>query len=88
MKQITSIEDLKRAAFRENGDFVEFYILLAGGIARSSKRISYRPNEEKNWLIINEIDNSYQELLDKNLSKRTLIIEGIEKGAFFLSDMP
>ncbi|MCX6351302.1 MAG: hypothetical protein NTX03_05515 [Bacteroidetes bacterium] len=88
MESVTSIEQLKTLANRENGDFVEFYLLLAGGMARSSKRISYRPNEEKNWLIINEIDDSYQELIDKNLSKKTLIVEAIEKGAFFLSDMP
>ena len=87
MEKVTSIEQLKTLAYRENGDFVEFFLLLAG-IARSSKRISYRPKEEKNWLIINEIDSFYQELLDKNLSKRTLIVEAIEKGAFFISEMP
>ena len=88
MQKVNSIDHLKRLAYRESGDFVEFVLLLAGGIARSSKRISYRPNEEKKWLIINEIDDSYQELHEKDLSKKTLIIEGIEKGAFFLNDMP
>jgi hypothetical protein len=87
MEKVTSIEQLKTLANCDNGDFVEFSLLLAG-VARSSKRISYRPNEEKNWLIINEIDDSYQELFDKNLSKKTLIVEGIENGTFFLSDMP
>ena len=71
-------------AFKDNGDFIEFYLFLAGGIARSCKRISYRPNENKQWLIINEIDDTYQELLDKNLEKRTLIVEGILKGAFYM----
>ncbi|MDP9047889.1 MAG: hypothetical protein M3N14_07115 [Bacteroidota bacterium] len=85
MQKVTSIEHLKHLAYRENGEFVQFYIFLAGGIARSGKMISYRPKETKNWLIINEIDDSYQELLDKNLSKRTLIVEAIDKGAFFLS---
>jgi hypothetical protein len=61
---------------------------LAGGHTRSSKRISYRPAENKQWLIINEIDDSYQELLDINLSKKTMIVEAIEKGAFYLSNMP
>jgi hypothetical protein len=88
MKKITSLEQLKTLAYRENGDFVEFYLLLAGGLARSSKRISYRPSESKNWLILNEVDNSYQELIDKNISKKTLIVKAIEKGAFYLSDMP
>ncbi len=85
MQRITSVHQLKTIANRENGDFVEFYLLLAGGLARSCKRISYRPNEEKNWLIIHEIDGSYQELRDKNLSKRTLIVEAIEQGAFYFS---
>jgi hypothetical protein len=88
MQKITSIEKLKKLAYRENGDFVEFYLLLAGGLARSCKRISYRPTEEKNWLIINEIDDSYQELIDRNFSKKTLIVEAIKNGTFYLSDMP
>lgn len=87
MEKITSTEQLKTLANNENGDFIEFYILLAG-LAISSKRISYRPNEEKNWLIINEIDDSYQELIDKDLSKKTLIVEAIEKGSLYLPDMP
>ena len=74
-------------ANRENGDYVQFYIFLAGGIARSGKMISYRPKERKNWLIIDEIDDSYQELVDKNLDKRTSIVAAIEKGAFFFSDI-
>jgi len=87
MKKIISIKHLKTLAYRENGDFVQFYLLLAGGMARSGKRISYRPKEEKNWLIINEIDDSYQELTDRNFSKKTLIAEAIENGAFFLSNI-
>jgi hypothetical protein len=88
MQQISSLEHLKHIAYKENGDFVEFYLLLADGLARSCKRISFRPNEHKQWLIINEIDNSYQELFEKNLAKKTPIVEGINKGAFFLSNMP
>jgi hypothetical protein len=88
MIQVSSIKQLRQLAYKQNGDLVNFYLSLAGGIARTSKRISYRPNEKKQWLIINEIDNSYQELLDKNLSKKTLIVEAIEKGSFYLSDMP
>lgn len=88
MQQISSIEQLKHLSYKENGDFVEFYLFVAGGLARSCKRISYRPNENKQWLIINEIDDSYQALIEKNLAKKTPIVEGIKKGAFFLSDMP
>lgn len=88
MIQVTSINQLKELAYKSNGDFVEFYLNLANGLARSYKRISYRPNEVKQWLIINEIDESYQELLDKSLSKKTLIVQGIKKGSFFLSNLP
>ena len=88
MIKITSLYQLKDLAYRDNGDFVEFYIFLAGGIARSCKRISYRPNEKKQWLIINEIDNSYQELNELILTTKTNIIEAINKGALYLSDFP
>lgn len=87
MKRVNSIEQLKILSSRENGDFVQFYLFVGGGIAKSGKRISYRPNENKKWLIINEIDDSYQELNDESLARKTMIVEGIEKGYFFLSDI-
>ncbi len=88
MQKIISVEHLKSVANRDNGDFVQFYLLLAGGILRSGKRISYRPKEEKNWLIINEIDDTYLELPDEDLSGNTFIVEAINKGLLFLSDIP
>ncbi len=88
MIQVTSIEQLKKLAYKPNGDFVEFYLFLANGMARSCKRISFRPSDKKQWSIINEIDDSYQELQDSNLSKKTNIVEGINKGCFFLSTLP
>lgn len=87
MKIVTSVDDLKTLAYRENGDFVEFYLMLAGGLARSCKRISYRRNE-KCWLVINEIDDSYQELNEDELDSETLIVKAINNKAFVLSDMP
>lgn len=87
MIQINSITQLKEVAYKHNGDFIEFYLYLANGLARSCKRISYRPNESKEWLIINEIDDSYQELKDRNLSMNTPIVEAINKGAFYLNDI-
>lgn len=87
MMEITSIQQLKNLAYKKNGDFIEFYIFLAGGIARSCKRISYRPEESKQWLITNEIDDSYQELLEHNLSVKTNIVEAIKNKAFFLSNL-
>ena len=87
MIKVTSVEHLKELAYREDGEHIEFYLILAGGLARSCKRISYMPNEYKNWSIVHEIDDSYQELIDRSLAKRTNIVDAIEKGCFFLSDM-
>jgi len=75
---INSIEQLKKEAYRENGDLIDFQVLLAGGLARSSKRISYRP-EDKVFLIINEIDESYQEVFESDLKEKTILIEAISK---------
>lgn len=83
MKKVTSVSHLKEIAYRPDGNYVQFYILLAGGIARSGKLISYRPTGGKNWIIINEIDDSYQELVDKRLLEKTSIVDAIENGALF-----
>lgn len=83
MKRITSIKQLKAAATNDNGDYTEFYILLAG-IARSSKRILY---SDERFHVINEIDDSIQEdLTEEQLRAETNIIEAIEKGCFFQYD--
>ncbi len=73
---ITSLEQLKMEAYRENGDFIDFQVVLAGGLARSSKRISYRP-ENNEFLIINEIDESYQEIFESDLNENSILIEAI-----------
>ena len=79
---IQSLEQLKKLAFNDNGDFVEFYILLAGGLAKSSKRISYYPESDE-FLIINEIDNSFQKVNSEEIAKETNIVEAIEKNCLF-----
>lgn len=88
MQKVSSLEHLKELAFRANGDFVHFYLFLANGLCRSGKRLSYRPDESEQWLIINEIDESFQELEEERLSKETLLIEGLNQGALFQSEMP
>jgi hypothetical protein len=88
MIAIKTIQELQALAYRENGDFVHFNLYLAGGLIRSCKRISYRPNQNKPWLIINEIDESYQELSEQNLSKKTQIVEAINNNCFYLSSIP
>lgn len=81
---IKSLEQLKKNAFNENGDFVEFFILLAGGLARSSKRISYHPESDE-FLIINEIDDSFQTVNSEEIALKTNIVESISKNCLFQS---
>lgn len=79
---IGSLEELKKVAFNERGDFVDFYILLAGGIAKSSKRISYNPESDE-FSIIHEIDESFQKVNSENIGVKTNILEAIEKNCLF-----
>ncbi len=79
---IESLEQLKKLAFNENGDFVNFYILLAGGLAKSSKRISYYPESDE-FLIINEIDDSFQIVKSEEIGIETNIVEAIAKNCLF-----
>jgi len=83
MKPITSLEQFKLAATNKRGDFVEFFISLAGGLAKSSKRVIYFP-DDKTFYIINEIDETEQvDLTEDQLKTETLIVDAIEQGAFF-----
>lgn len=82
MKQINSIEELKKESSNNNGEYAEFFIVLNFGL-RSSKRILYN-DEVGTFNIINEIDDSYQDgLTEAQLAKETLIMEAIDKGSFF-----
>ncbi|MCB0754130.1 MAG: hypothetical protein H6603_01130 [Flavobacteriales bacterium] len=83
--KVESFDHLKQLAYRENGDYVHFYTLLAGGLARSSKRISYRPDSSE-FLIINEIDESDEEVVEGELASRTNLVEAVERGAMFCCD--
>lgn len=83
---IASLDQLKKEAYRKNGDFVHFQVILAGGLAKSSKRISFRP-EQNEFLIINEIDESYQEIAESDLSENTILIEAISKNCLIKSEI-
>jgi hypothetical protein len=83
--RVNSLAHLKELAYRENGDYIHFYILLAGGLARSSKRISYRP-DSREFLIIHEIDESDEEVPEDELFSRTNLLDAVEKGAMFCCD--
>lgn len=82
MKLVESINHLKELASNEQGDFIEFYILLSK-FARSSKRILYYYDIDE-FYIINEIDDSYQELKTHQLASETILVSAIERKSLFL----
>lgn len=86
MKQITSIEELKKAAvYDDRKGMAEFFITLNFGL-RSSKRITYFP-DTNTFDVHNEIDDSYEEdLTEEQLINETHIGLAIENGAFFKYD--
>lgn len=78
-KQIKSLAGLISATQKGHNDY---HILLAGGSAKSSKWIDY-DMESKKFIITNLIDDSEQELTEKqmNMKRYTNIGEAIIKGA-------
>jgi len=85
MKRIHSIQELKKQATTNNGDYADFFIALNYG-AKSSKRILY-DQEAETFSIINEIDFSYQDdLTEEQLANETLIVDAINKGALYKYD--
>jgi len=79
-KRIKTIEQLKQLA----KDGLECFILLNGGL-RSSKYISYNP-DDNSFYVLNYIDDSEQELTENQLldSEYTNIAEAMEKGALIM----
>ena len=53
MKQINSIEELKKEAIYNDKSVAEFFIMLNGGL-RSSKRVTYFPDTDT-YDVLNEI---------------------------------
>lgn len=79
MKKIDTLEDLKKLAGEETG--VEVFIQLNYGL-RSSKHVAYNEGTDY-WHILNEIDDSEQELHTPELATETNIMEALEKGALY-----
>lgn len=77
---ITTLAQLKELASEEDG--LECYILLGGGIARSSKHIWYI---EGKFEILNEIDGTEQKLTEEQLTggEHSNIYEAMRKNALF-----
>ena len=79
---VNSLEHLKKLAVNENGDFQDFYISVANGIARSSKRILYEYKNDA-FSLIHEVDESYQEFNSSEIKEKTNLIEAINRKALF-----
>ena len=79
-KRIRTIEQLKELA--KNG--LDCFILLNGGL-RSSKHISYHP-DDNSFCVLNLIDDSEQELTESQIldSAYTNIGEAMKKGALIM----
>lgn len=83
MIQVKDLNHLKELATNANGDMQDFFISLAGGLARSSKRIIYDP-ANNTFDIFNEIDDSFEDdLTPEQLGTRTNILGALEGGTLF-----
>lgn len=81
---IESVDQLKLECLKQKEEFTGFIISLAGGLARSSKRIHF-DSDNNLFDVHNEIDDSFQEnLSEDDLRTKTMIIEAIDKKAFYL----
>jgi len=79
-RRIKKIEQLKELA----KDGLDCFILLNGGL-RSSKHISYHP-DDNSFYVLNLIDDSEQELTEAQIldSSYTNIGEAMRKGALIM----
>ena len=78
---VVDVEHMKSICKKEGGQ-ASFFIVLAGGAARSSKDITF--STEDGWTIFNNIDDSWQDYrTDRNMLKFTNIGKALEKGAFY-----
>jgi hypothetical protein len=79
MKQINNLEELKEIC---SENVVDIFIYLCAG-ARSSKNISYNKDKDT-WYILNEIDDTEQEVKTENLDEETNIIKALDRKALFM----
>ena len=84
MTKITTLADLQeRANFNLNPNGLECFILLVGGLIKSSKQIWYYPEEDR-YDVHNDIDDTDQDNLTlTQLTQKTNIIEALDKGALY-----
>lgn len=83
MIKVKSIAHLKKLATNSRGIRQDFFIAIAGGLARSSKQIHYDPIT-KRFSVVHEIDYSFEDgLTDRKLKEQTHIVDAIESGNFY-----
>ena len=84
MTKITTLADLQeRANINLNPNGLECFILLGGGLVKSSKQIWYYPEEEL-YDVHNDIDETDDEGMSlMEMTKKTNIIEALKKGALY-----
>ena len=79
---VINLEHLISLSSNPNGDFEDFYVSIANGLAKSSKRILYHP-EFSEFSMINEIDESYQAFHISEIGTQTNLVEAMRKEALF-----
>ena len=82
---ISSLNELKKLAYRNagDGDWLECFILL--GIGRSSKRIFYNKKDDY-WDVNHEIDDTFSGIIlgtENFIKKERFIIKAIKKKALY-----
>lgn len=81
---VKNLKHLKELANNEKGDMEDYYIVLAGGLSRSWKRIFY-DKEFDQFSLIDEIDESFQEFSSSEIEIKTNLISAINSKALFKS---
>lgn len=72
---------------RETGEYVDFYLLLAGRLAKSYNRIRYDP-ANNTFGIYHQCDVTEQDDLDEDaLARKAMIATAMEKGRFLYCEV-
>jgi hypothetical protein len=81
---MTKVTDMNHLKSLTSPDSEEFFISLAGGLCRSSKRIQWFENENL-FDVYNENDDTWEEdITEKELGEFTNIVDAIENGALYM----
>ncbi|QSE98781.1 hypothetical protein [Fulvivirga lutea] len=83
--KVRNFNHLKELASK-NDDMQHFYVILAGGLAKSGLRISYHRDSDT-FDIIHEIDESHVELNSLELLNNFFFKEAIFNNCLFLSEI-